>query len=134
MGSIDLFNYTSDRANIPVDVVIKHPVTGLDTDVVIQIVGVDSTAAQACMDSQQALRFKEMTSGDVVVPTFDPAQNRAQLLDLLVACSVGWKNVGYNGAELEFSPENARMIYEKVPAIRDQINKATGSRKLFFKD
>lgn len=134
MGSIDLFNYTSDKANVPIDVVIKHPVTGADTDIVIQVVGIDSTAAQACMDNQQAIRFKEMTSGDVVSPTFDPAQNRAQLLELLSACTVGWKNVSYGGGELEFNADNVQMVYAKVPFIRDQVNKATGSRKLFFKD
>ena len=135
MGSIDLFNYTSDKANIPVDVVIKHPVTNADTDIIIQVVGMDSTAAQACLDKQQALRFSEMTQGgDVVTPTFDPAQNRAQLLELLTACTAGWKNVSYNGQDLDFTAENVALIYEKVPFIRDQVNKATGSRRLFFKD
>ena len=134
MGSIDLFNFTSDKAGVPVDVVIKHPVTGLDTDIVIQIISMDSMAAQECLDKQQALRFAEMTSGDVVAPTFDPKQNRAQLLELLGACTVGWKNMSYQGQELEFTPDNVAMVYANVPFVRDQVNKATGSRKLFFKD
>jgi len=134
MGSIDLFNFTSDKANIPVDVVLKHPVTGMDTDVVIQIVGVDSTAAQECMDKQQAERFTAMTTSDSVAVSFDPKQNRKQLLDLLTACTVGWKNMSYNGVDLEFNSDNARMVYASVPFVRDQINKATGSRKIFFKD
>jgi hypothetical protein len=134
--SLDLFNYTSDKANIPAEVVIKHPVTGEPTDVSIFVVGTDSTAAQACLDKQQALRFKEMTKGDgeMVIPEFDAQQNRESFLDLLVVCTTGWKNMAWKGEELAYSPENARMIYSKVPTIRDQVNKATGSRKLFFKD
>jgi hypothetical protein len=132
---MDLFNYTSDKANVATDIVIKHPVTGADTDIVIQVVGLDSTAAQECLDKQQAIRFAEMTaSGDMSAPAFDPKQNREQMLELLCACTKGWKHVEFDGAQLEFTKENVLMVYEKVPAIRDQVNKATGSRKLFFKD
>lgn len=131
---MDLFNYTSDKANIPTDVVIKHPVTGEATDLVIQVVGLDSTAAQECLDRQQAIRFAEMTSGgEMVAPTFDPKQNRQQLLELLCACTTGWRNVEFDGEALAFTKENVLLVYDKVPAIRDQVNKATGSRKLFFK-
>ena len=52
--SLDLYNFTSDKANIPIDVVFVHPVTGKDTDVVFHIVGIDSVAAQKCLDEQQA--------------------------------------------------------------------------------
>ena len=77
---MDLFNYTSDRANIPVDVVIKHPVTGVDTDNIIQVMGLDSTAAQNCVDAQQAARFRAMATvnGEVVMPDFDPTESRNQ--------------------------------------------------------
>ena len=133
--SLDLYNFTSDKANIPIDVVFVHPVTGKDTDVVFHIVGIDSVAAQKCLDEQQALRFKEMTrDGEVTAPTFDPHESRMQLIQLLVACTTGWDNLEWQGEVLEFTPANAMMVYDKVPAIRDQINKATGSRKLFFKD
>lgn len=131
---LDLSNFTSDKANIPIAVVIKHPVTGADTDVVIKVVGTDSAAAQACADGQQARRFAEMTDKQDTAALFDPKTNRANMIELLVACTTGWENMGWEGSDLPFSPENAAMIYEKVPAIRDQVSKATGSRKLFFKD
>jgi hypothetical protein len=133
---VDLFNFTSDRASIPVDVVIKHPVTGADTDNVIQIIGLDSPAAQNCIDAQQSKRFKTMSSvnGEVVMPDFDPQEARDQHIELLVACTTGWKNLKWKGEDLPFTPANARMVYEKVPVIRDQVSKATGSRKLFFTD
>jgi len=132
--TLDLFNYTSDKANEPVDVVLKHPVTGEDTDVVFQVVGLDSTDAQACMDRQQAKRFNEMSKdGEFSAPTFNPDENRAQLVELLVSCTKGWRNLQWQGSDLDFTPENAAMVITKVPAIRDLLNKTTGSRKLFFK-
>lgn len=130
---MDLFNYTSDRASIPVDVIIKHPVTGADTDNIISIIGVDSPAAQKCMDEQQARRFNEMAENGEGMK-FDPATNRDDLIKLLVACTVGWKNIMWKGDVLEFNATNVAMIYNAVPTIRDQVNRATGSRKLFFKD
>lgn len=130
---MDLFLYTSDKANQAVEVPIKHPVTGVDTDTLISIIGIDSPAAQACMDEQQARRFNEMAaSGEGV--KFDPVLQRGDLISLLVACTVGWKNLQWKGEEFPFTKDNAKFIYEQVPTIREQMNKATGTRKLFFKD
>jgi hypothetical protein len=131
---LDLSNFTSDKANEPVDVVLKHPVTGEDTDVVFQIVGLDSTAAQACIDRQQAKRYNEMVKdGELVSTAFNPEENRGQLVELLATCTVGWRNLQWNGEDLPYNYDNAVMLITKVPAIRDLLNKATGSRKLFFK-
>lgn len=130
---MDLSNYTSDLAARPADIVIKHPVTNKDTDVVIKVVGFDSPAAQACMDAQQAERFSIMAA-EGEAPKFDPAMQRRDTLELLVACTVDWKNLVWKGEPLEFSKDNARMIYEAVPTIREQVNRAIGARKNFFKD
>lgn len=132
---MDLINFTSDKANVPVDVIIKHPVTNEPTDIVIQVLGLDSTSAQACLDQQQAVRFKKMMgSGEDAAPEFDPEINRQNLIELLVACTAGWKNVQFGGEALEYTRENAVKLYTQVPALRDQVSKASGSRKLFFKD
>jgi len=130
---LDLSNFTSDKANVAVDVVFKNPVTLEPTDLVFQIVGLDSTAAQECLDRQQAKRFSDMSKDDANMNAFDPKENRESLVELLATCTVGWKNLIWHGEELEFSKANAIMVYAQVPAIRDQLNKATGSRKLFFK-
>lgn len=133
--TLDLYNFTSDKANIPADVVFIHPVTKKPTDVVFQVVGLDSSAAQACMDLQQTMRVNELakTEGQQEV-LFDPKESRASTIQLLVACTVGWKNLQWQGQELPFSPENAAMIYELVPSIKEQVDKAVGDRKRFFKD
>lgn len=129
---IDLCSFTSDKANIPSDVVIVHPVTQEPTDIVISVVGSDSTAAQECVDRQQARRIRQMRTSEN--PTeFDPNEIREDTMELLVACTTGWKNVVFRGKELEFTPENVRLVYESVPAIREQISKATGSRARFYK-
>jgi hypothetical protein len=129
---MDLSLYTSDLAAKPFDVIIKHPVTGKDTDNIISVIGIDSAAAQNCMDSQQSKRFEEMTAEGEA--KYDPAKQRADVIELLVACTVGWKNLEWQGDTLTFNEANARMVYEKIPTIREQVNKAVGARKNFFKD
>lgn len=132
--SLDLFNFSSDKANEPVDVVFVHPVTKEKTDLVISIVGLDSTAAQACLDKQQAKRFNELSKdGELKDVPFNPTENRGQLIELLVACTIGWRNLIWNGEELPFTAENAAMVYDKVPSIRELLNRETGNRKLFYK-
>jgi len=129
---MDLFNYTSDLAAKPIDVVIKHPVTGKDTDIIVSVVGVDSPVAQNCLDDQQIKRFDEMTAG--AEAKYDPVKQREDVIALLVACTVGWKNIEWQGDTLPFNKENAALVYDKVPTIRDQVNRAIGARKNFFKD
>lgn len=131
---MDLSNYTSDLASKPFEVVIKHPVTGKDTNNVISVIGIDSPAAQACMDEQQARRFEEMAGAKDEAPKYDPAKQREDIIELLAACTVGWKNLEWQGNTLPFNSQNARMVYEKIPTIREQVNKAVGDRKNFFKD
>ena len=131
--TLDLYNFTSDKANIPVDVVFVHPITKAPTDIVFSVVGLDGSAAQACLDAQQAVRFNAMTKdGEAPSLEFKPGENRAHQTQLLVACTTGWKNLQWQGQELEFTPENAAMIYELVPSIREQVDKAVGDRKRFF--
>lgn len=133
--TLDLYNFTSDKANVPTDVVFIHPITKKPTDIIFKVVGLDSSAAQACLDEQQSARFSEMTKNeDVKEMMFDPKEGRAGTIQLLVACTVGWRNLQWQGTELVFSPENAAMIYELVPSIREQVDKAVGDRKRFFKD
>jgi hypothetical protein len=133
---MDLSNYTSDRASIPANIVIKHPVTGADTEIVFQVIGLDSQVAQNCIDAQQVKRFVENTSanGDYTPPKFDPVKSREQLIELLSVCTVGWSGAKWKGEDFPFSTENAVKLYTAAPFIRDQISKATGSRQLFFAD
>jgi len=132
---MDLSNYSADMAAIPFEVIIKHPISGKETDNIISVVGVDSPAAQAVLDIQQTKRFNELAvSTEENKSVFDAVQQRHDTVELLVACTVGWKNVMWKGELLEFTQDNVRFIYDKVPTIREQINRAVGSRKNFFKD
>lgn len=130
---LDLANFTSDRASIPTRYVVKHPVTQKPTDVAILLVGLDSDLAQSCLDAQQVQRIKKLDlTTEGVDAAFDPEESRANLIELLAACTVGWENMVFEGKELPFTKENVKLIYSRVPFIRDQVNRATGNRKLFF--
>jgi hypothetical protein len=66
------------------------------------------------------------------MPKVTAEQLEEDQLDMLVACTVGWENVMLNGQVLEFSKENARLLYESVPAIREQADNFIGDRESFL--
>jgi len=60
--------------------------------------------------------------------------------ELLIACTVSWRMEGkktilWEGEELEFTPKNARTLYEsnKIPFLRKQVDDAITDDTLFMK-
>lgn len=66
------------------------------------------------------------------IPKLTAEETENDQLDLLVACTLGWENVVYEGQPLEFNPENVRMLYSKVPVIREQVDAFIGDRANFL--
>ena len=55
-------------------------------------------------------------------------------LNLIVACTVGWKNVlNTDGKPVEFSKEAVRELYEKYPVVREQADAFIVDRMRFIK-
>lgn len=55
-------------------------------------------------------------------------------LNLIVACTVGWKNVfNTEGKAVEFSKEAIRELYEKYPVVREQADAFIVDRMRFIK-
>lgn len=53
-------------------------------------------------------------------------------IGLLVAVTTGWRNIVVEGQNLEFSPEEARRLYEKYPWIREQVDEFVNERANFL--
>ena len=65
------------------------------------------------------------------------ATEQAQLdletdIDLLCRLTKGWKEARWNGEELEFTPENVRMVFSKNAVIRLQLRRDIEDRERFF--
>lgn len=66
------------------------------------------------------------------VPKIRAEELEKDQLDLLVACTVSWDNITYNSKPLECTPENARLLYQNVPAVREQVDAFIGDRANFL--
>ena len=56
----------------------------------------------------------------------------ASAMDLLVGVTVDWQGVTWGNALLEFTPDNARMLYGKFSFIKEQVDEFIGDRASFF--
>ena len=130
LASID----TIAACNKPHEVEIVHPVTKEKTGAFISIVGKDSDQYRAAIKAiaDQSLRRDADLArrGKNDTPSIDRMER--QNINALVAATVGWRNVGLDGAELPFTPENARKVYERILPVREQVQEALNDLENFM--
>lgn len=135
---IDLTSLNTTKAcNDGADVEIRHPVTNVPLGVTIRVLGRDSdTFKEHTRDllntrlRREAMAAKRGKDADLRTVEVIETEN----MDLLVTCTLGWKNVSYGGQELPFEEANVRKIYKEFPWIYDQVNEAIGTLELFLKN
>lgn len=132
LSSID----TVAACNTGAEFQLKHPTTDDKLGVFITVVGKDSDIFREFQRKtfnrymrDEALAKKK--GKDVKIRSAEDLEDDS--LDLLVACTLGWRNMVDAGQEVSFSPDEARRIYKKYPWIRDQVNEAVGDLELFMK-
>jgi hypothetical protein len=133
--SIDLTTIdTVKGSNEGFDVKIFHPGTLVDLDIVISVLGKDSDEFQKVTRSQQKRRLAKVSKGGFRVNAPLSAEEIEQDgIDLLAACTVGWKGVIIDQKEIPFSKENAANLYVRFPWIKEQVDTAVGDRANFIK-
>ena len=121
---------TRTRANEGVEIELLSLKTGRGSGSFIKVIGTDSDKF-IDLSTQRARAMSELMAqspnGEI-----DRKDMVRFTVDLLVGCTLGWRGLESDGKPLEFSPANARMLYESFPAIRQQINEATAERKNFL--
>jgi len=133
---IDLANMdTVKGSNAGFDIKIYHPGTLVDLGITITVLGKDSDEFQKVSRSQQKKRMAKMTKGGFRAQnlTPPPEEIEADGLDILAKCTTGWSGVIVEGKEIEFSVDNATMIYTRFPWIKEQVDVAVGDRANFIK-
>ena len=53
-------------------------------------------------------------------------------LELSIACTKGWTGFELNGKPLEFNPKNCRMLYARLPFVREQVEQFINDRGNFL--
>ncbi|MCK5605398.1 hypothetical protein KAR91_26135 [Candidatus Pacearchaeota archaeon] len=125
---------TVKGSNEGFDVQIYDPGTNEDIDIVISVLGKDSDAFNKISRSQNKRRMAKMQKGgfrNVATPPIEEVESDG--IELLAACTTGWTGVVRDGKVIEFSKDNAVMIYKGYPWIKEQVDIAIGDRANFIK-
>lgn len=134
LNSID----TVKGSNEGFDVQIYHPGTNEDLGITITILGKDSDEFQKVSRAQSKRRIQKMSKGGFRNMNTPLEEIEADALDLLASCTKGWKQdnkptITMDGKEVAFSRENAVMLYERFPWIKEQVDTAMGDRANFIR-
>jgi hypothetical protein len=105
---------------------LLHPISGAPLNMFVTVVGRESTAFKkfAREQANDTLRHDALVRAgkeEPRIPTVESIEQTA--ISACIACTLGWRNIVWDGVELEFSPENLQMLYQEE-WIRAQVDDA----------
>lgn len=127
---IDTKTRSETGAAMPVKTLDGSPLLNSKGEAVeIVVKGPDSSDYMRLVRAQ--IKKRMARSG---IPTEEQtAEDEADLIELLVTCTLGWNGVLEKGKKeaVAFSPEACRKLYQSFPVIRDQVDAFISSRSNF---
>lgn len=133
---MDLSTLSVDPDNQTAELEIVHPSTFepiSDDDgnvLTLTLYGPDSNALKAVQDEFQAKAFKDGVKRRKM--SINPKQIKAQAMAYTVAAVADWKHISFEGKELECTPKNVRMVFEKLPWLKEQVDEFISERSNFL--
>ena len=114
----------------PLELVLVHPKTKQPLpDSVITVFGMDSKRAARIKRKQQNRKF----ANGVQRFKLTAEELESDSFELLVGLTHSWRGIGMDGTEdIPCTPENVRMLYERVPDIKEQVDNFIGDRSVFL--
>ena len=101
---------------------IKNPLTGKP------VLLIDLLSSSAEKPTEVRRRHEKKRFQNIGRVKLDPVQLEQESLDVLVACTVNWRAPEgglpvFGGQELECTPSNVRMLYDRSKLIRDEVDR-----------
>jgi hypothetical protein len=126
---------TIEACNKPAEIEIRHPVTGAGTGVFFSVLGRDSDTYRGRIRNLADQALRQQALGKTNHETIDQLEKKN--IDALVAATTGWRTgddpvVTVKGEKLEFSPANARKVYEALLPVREQVAEALNNLAFFM--
>lgn len=106
---------------------LLHPVTGEPLGARITLAGVDSRLWRRAVAAVADRRGKRGQR-----PTAESA--RADGIEILARCTLGWSGMTLDGKELPCTEENARLVYGRFPWLREQVDAFCSDRASYLRD
>lgn len=122
---------------------IRHPYSGVPIGIEIDVVGLDSDAAQVVIRRQRNKAIER----EAKRKTITPEEQDQQAIELAAAITRGWRSwdedlereeaeveehVVWNGEELSATESNAMKVYRKHRWIAAQVIEAAGDKSRFL--
>jgi hypothetical protein len=113
---------------------VVHPVEGtvLKDDngqpITITLMGADSEKAKKRQRAEVNKRLKSGRNNKITAEELE--ENGVNLLAL---CTLSWSGIKLDGQLLECTAENAAMLYQRTPWLREQVDAFVGDRGNFLK-
>ncbi len=106
---------------------LTHPKTGEGLGVFITVAGIDSKKWRRALNAigeKRANKRSKLTAEEGI----------AGAVDILARCTIAWRNVTLDGAELPCTEENARTLYTRLPWVREQVDTFASDRGSYLQD
>ena len=119
------------KTNDAAELELVYEDSGQPMGICLTLGGPDSETYRAAERRNHDARLERLRKNQPI--TAEVAENWQ--LDLLVACTLGWRfappavRAGETGPE--FTPLNLRALYEVYPEISEQVNRFIGQRRNF---
>lgn len=123
--SLDQLN-TAKTADEGVWMEIEHPVSGEPIDMHLKMLGSDSETYKKTIRKQQDRHLKKG------LRQLKSEQVEADTIELIVSCTLDWRNVEENGQELDCTKENVRHVYKTYDFVKEQAREFVEDRSNFL--
>lgn len=137
LASLDTSTASDKGAKIP----ILHPVSKEPVGINITILGKHSSTFRELVRDNINKRVKQESLAARRGKPLDPRtaeEIEREALEMLVACTMGWDSgpdkpyIVFEDKKLEFSAQNALLVYSKLIWLREQIDEAIGDLENFI--
>lgn len=118
----------TEDATTDVDV---YDTNGQSTGIIVTVYSADSEIATTFRRRMLDRRLARMSRRGGK-PAMSASEIEAEAMDMRILCTKSWK-LEWNGKPLDCNEENKRMIYTRVPLIKQQVDDAISDSALFTK-
>lgn len=134
LAQIDTKTLAETGVEMPVKSLDGKPLIARNGDpVVISVLGSDSAKYRTLTRAQLRKRMEAMAAGKQALTEAEMDETERDVIDVLVACTVGWKGVlTTEGEPIPFSEDNVRKLYTNYPVIREQVDEFISKRANFI--
>ena len=121
---------TSGAAETGAVLEVLHPTENTPLGIKITLAGADSDVYRKMVNKSVNKRLQRIKPGQTI--PFTAEEQEESGLNLLAVCTLSWEGVVVEGEALPCTKENAKMVYQRFPWIKEQVDQFIGDRANFL--